>query len=481
MNSSSAFNFLLSTNNIRKFTENQTAYVMKILFSILISIALISFSCTGTGEKGNGDTGPGDSLVIEHLFPYQDLHCHGSSIAELPNKDLMVAWFHGSGERTADDVAIMGSRRDHISGQWSEPFILADVPDFPDINPVLFVDNKEQLWLVWYTVMAYQWESSVLKYRISDNYMQKTGPPEWKWQDMIHIKADGTPTEGINSRDPFVENLKAKYEEYYTYLDTSGFFEIPGNESIKGELWNRALERYFKIARGESMQASGMDINEDGEKFRSTLGYPMARRTGWQTRNKPLFYADKMLLPLYSDGFDFSLIAITGDNGLTWDFSEPLVGAGCIQPALGIRKDGSIAAFMRDNGPAPKRLMQSMSADTGKSWSVVTDSEIPNPGSAADLVVLKSGNWVIVGNDTEAGRHRLTLYLSKDEGKTWPIHKSIVNDVHGSPVRAHYPAIIEGSDGRIHVSYTNQIGGPEGQGTIKNIAVASFMESWLLD
>jgi predicted neuraminidase len=187
------------------------------------------------------------------------------------------------------------------------------------------------------------------------------------------------------------------------------------------------------------------------------------------------------LLPLYSDGFDFSLIAITEDYGLTWDFSEPIVGAGSIQPALGMRKDGSIAAFMRDNGPAPKRLMMSMSADTGKTWNVVTDSDIPNPGSAADLVVLKSGNWVIVGNDTEAGRHRLSLYLSKDEGRTWPIHKSIVNDAPGSPVRAHYPAITEGADGRIHVSYTNQIAAPPGEGTVKNIAHACFSENWLLE
>ena len=137
--------------------------------TVLIFILLSFFYGCNSGNKDQAKVNvASDTLVTEHIFPFQSQHCHGSTIVELPNKDLMVAWFHGSGERTADDVAIKGSRRDHLTGKWSEPFLLADVPDFPDINPVLFLDGKSRLWLVWYTVMAYQWESSILKYRISD-------------------------------------------------------------------------------------------------------------------------------------------------------------------------------------------------------------------------------------------------------------------------------------------------------------------------
>ena len=44
------------------------------------------------------------------IFPLIKQHAHGSTIVELPNNDLLAAWFQGSGERWADDVAIMGSR-----------------------------------------------------------------------------------------------------------------------------------------------------------------------------------------------------------------------------------------------------------------------------------------------------------------------------------------------------------------------------------
>jgi predicted neuraminidase len=204
------------------------------------------------------------------------------------------------------------------------------------------------------------------------------------------------------------------------------------------------------------------------------------RRIGWQTRNKPLLIGKKILLPLYSDGFDFSLIAITEDEGSSWTFSEPIVGAGPVQPSLALSGDSSIVAYMRDNGPPPKRLMKSVSTDLGITWSVVEDSDIPNPGSAADVVVLKSGNWALVHNDTEEGRHRLSVWLSPDEGKTWPFRKSIVEGAAGSDLRAHYPAITESRDGIIHVSYTNQIPGPEGQPSVKNIAQAMFSENWLM-
>ena len=220
---------------------------------IFILITFLSGCNSGENKTAKINTTDSDTLILEHIFPFQTQHCHGSSIAELPNKDLIVAWFHGSGERTADDVAIKGARRDHKTGKWSEPFTLADVPDFPDINPVLFLDGKSRLWLVWYTVMAYQWESSILKYRISENYMQESGPPEWKWQDMIHMKPDGSIPDGIGKNDPFVQILTRKYDEFHKDLVSKGFIN---NEKapITDELWKRALDQYFSIAKGTGLK-----------------------------------------------------------------------------------------------------------------------------------------------------------------------------------------------------------------------------------
>ena len=75
----------------------------------------------------------------------------------------------------------------------------------------------------------------------------------------------------------------------------------------------------------------------------------------------------------------FPLMAITDNRGISWSFSEPLVENGNIQPAIAARTDGTLVAFMRDNGPAPKRLHVSESADQGETWSIVGEFNNPEP------------------------------------------------------------------------------------------------------
>jgi hypothetical protein len=117
------------------------------------------------------------ALRIEQVFPVQAEHAHGSTLVELPNGDLLVGGFKGSGERWADDVRILGARQRKGSGTWSAPFLLADVKEFPDCNPVLFLDPRGRLWLMWITIIANQWETSLVKYRISDDFSTTRGRP----------------------------------------------------------------------------------------------------------------------------------------------------------------------------------------------------------------------------------------------------------------------------------------------------------------
>ena len=83
----------------------------------------------------------------ELIFAPNPKHNHGSSIVEAADGTLVAAWFHGSGERQSDDVMVQGARR-HPGGQWCEPFVMADTPDLPDCNPVLFIDPRGTLWLI---------------------------------------------------------------------------------------------------------------------------------------------------------------------------------------------------------------------------------------------------------------------------------------------------------------------------------------------
>jgi predicted neuraminidase len=103
----------------------------------------------------------------ELLFPLEQWHNHASCIVECPNGDLLACWYNGSGERSADDVKVLGARKQKGSQTWSKPFILAETPGFPDTNPCLFIDPQQRLWLIWQTIIANQWHTALAKYKIA--------------------------------------------------------------------------------------------------------------------------------------------------------------------------------------------------------------------------------------------------------------------------------------------------------------------------
>src|SRR5262245_58525389 len=123
----------------------------------------------------------------ELVFPPHPQHNHAPGIAECPNGDLIVSWYRGSGERTADDVAVYGARRREGADTWSEPFLLADTPGFPDCNTVLHVDARNRLWLFWPTILDNNWSSCLTNYRVASKY-DADGPPAWDWQGVLYLK-----------------------------------------------------------------------------------------------------------------------------------------------------------------------------------------------------------------------------------------------------------------------------------------------------
>ena len=131
-------------------------------------------------------------------------------------------------------------------------------------------------------------------------------------------------------------------------------------------MWKAWGVKMLASARGEDMIRKGQLRGPAGQSKETNLGYPYFQRMGWQTKNKAILVDGKRLIvPLYSDGFSFSLRARTDAGGPTWRFGEPLVAAGNIQPSIAKQADGTLVAYMRDNGPAPKRLHISTSKDKG--------------------------------------------------------------------------------------------------------------------
>lgn len=387
------------------------------------TILLLSLSLFVTFQGITQSRNSKQAIVREELiFPTQNEHTHGSSVVSLPNGDLLAVWFQGSGERTADDVRVMGSRLKKGSKEWATPFLMADTKGIPDCNPVLFLNQKGKLFLFWVAVLANKWENAILRFRTSTNYNGEAAPT-WEWQDDILFK----PT------DSFAKEVEQKFKE------------MP--EKHAG--WAAFAPTYDNLIKEASKD--------------------LTKRTfGWMGRIHPITLANgRILLPLYNDGFNFSLVAISDDDGATWRPSLPIVGRGPIQPALAIKKDGTIVAYMRDSGDSPTRVHRSTSTDNGETWSYSVKTDIPNEASV-ELCVLKDGKWAFLGNDINDGRYQLSLYLSDDEGETWR-WKELIEYEADKKGSYSYPCLIQTPDGLLNMTYSYAKG--EGKKSIKHVVI----------
>ncbi|MEM7383405.1 MAG: sialidase family protein [Verrucomicrobiota bacterium] len=391
---------------------------------VLSLVALLCLSSPATAAPSH------DS---EFIFPLEHWHNHGSCIVEAPNGDLIVCWFHGSGERKSDDVKILGARKKKGSSRWSVPFLMADTPEFPDTNCCMIIDPQHRLWLLWPTIQANLWESALMKYKISDDYLDGNGAPEWTTEKVLHIKPG----------EAFSEIVREKTAAYYS---------------------------------GRQIQPEVFDWVQ--HNFRQA-DHKLTRRLGWFTRAHPYITKNgRMLVGLYSDGFSFSLVAYTDDWGKSWGYSEPIVGEGSIQPSFARRKDGTIVAYMRDNGAPPKRVHVTESKDEGETWSKVYDHpQLFNPGAGLELMNLRDGRFLAIYNDTEEGRHQLAVSISEDGGITFPVTRHLEKVAPGEG-SFHYPSIIQTPDGRLHATYSYFVKTAAGKDR-KTIKYATFNLDWL--
>ncbi len=369
---------------------------------------------------------PNDTPRLEAglVFPLHAQHNHAPGIVEDADGNLLVSWYRGSGERSADDVAVYGAWKKKNGNTWSKEFLLADRPGFPDCNTCMMIDGKGRLWLFWPTIIANSWESCLTTFKISSHYVAGS-PPAWEREGLILLKPDDFKAEALKALESW----------------------------LKEHSPNLSKEQEARLA-----------------ETKRRLGDKLYQRLGWQPRCKPtVLPTGRIVLPLYTDTFSISIMAISDDEGKTWYASKPLIGFGNIQPAVLRRDDGTLVAYMRENGPMD-RIRVSESKDDGLTWGPVGACDLPNPGSGLDAVRLKNGHWVIVYNDTVRGRNSLAVSLSDDEGRTWKWTRHLEKHAEG---RYHYPAVIQGHDGTIHAVYSYFV--QDG----KSMKHAAFNEAWI--
>jgi len=297
--------------------------------------------------------------------------CHCSTIVECPNGDLLVALYAGSDE-ARPDVAIVSVRKPAGADTWDPPVVIADTPQKPEGNPVLFVDPSGKLWLFYGTMHG-------------------------------RLRGPEGPGTGWASVD---QKYKTSTDNGYTWSE----------DVMLREEW------------------------------------------GLVFRNKPIILANGDWILGVEDALESrSRFLITPDSGQSWFYTDPVPGVLHSHPTLIQRSDGSLLALLRpltqqDNPPpgALPRIGRTQSFDNGRTWTEAVYTDLPNHGAAFDMVKLQDGRVVLVWNNSETDRSRLTLALSEDEGDTWPV----MRDLEVPPGSYEYPAIIQDSAGLLHVTYS---------------------------
>jgi arylsulfatase A-like enzyme len=139
----------------------------------------------------------------------------------------------------------------------------------------------------------------------------------------------------------------------------------------------------------------------------------------------------------------------TADQGQTWtrvDVASGAIELNAIQPTILSCEHGTLIALGRTR---EGRIFWTFSADQGRSWVPLQRSLLPNPNAGIDGLTLKDGRHLLVYNHTDRGRSPLNVALSRD---AWQWEAALV--LEDEPGEYSYPAVIQTSDGLVHISYT---------------------------
>ncbi len=219
------------------------------------------------------------------------------------------------------------------------------------------------------------------------------------------------------------------------------------------------LMLFFKVGPSPRAWWGEWMISADaGKTWRQRRRLP-AKGIG-PVKNKPIQLADGTIWCGSStehNGWQVHL-ETTRDLGRTWTRSGPFCDGkkvGAIQPSLLTYDRGRRWQMLCRNRNGQGDLWQTWSDDGGRTWSRFESTGLPNPNAGTDAVTLREGTQVLVYNHTNrrgefpSGRNMLNLATSSN-GRDWTAALVLERDKS----EYSYPAVIQGRDGRVHITYT---------------------------
>ncbi len=240
---------------------------------------------------------------------------------------------------------------------------------------------------------------------------------------------------------------------------------------------------FYVVRFGETWSTSRIQAkvsNDNAETWSDS--FVLSLEEGMMVRNRPIVLSNgDYLLPVYHEtGHNTEMVGPESTSLFLrydpkrkrWTESSRIRSRlGNIQPAVVQITDDYLIAYCRRGGDYQPRtdgyLVRAESRDGGHTWSEGKDSPLPNPNAAVEFIKLRSGNLLLIYNNSMSQRTPLTAALSTDQDKSYPYRRNIVE----GPGSFAYPTAIQTQDGKIHLVFTSD------QRTVINYAV--FDEDWV--
>ena len=233
---------------------------------------------------------------------------------------------------------------------------------------------------------------------------------------------------------------------------------------------------FYKVGPNPREWWGMLTRSEDGGK---TWSWPTKLGEHWAVghllgpvKNKPVLLADGSLLCPTSTDVELSdddmrwrvHFEVTRDWGKTWDVIGPIhdgIEFDSIQPSILTYANGDMQILCRS---MQQVVSQSWSSDGGRTWTNMAASDLPNPSAGTDAVTLQDGRQLLVYNhstrkSSPPSRQILNVALS-DDGHDWEVALTLEREAKPRPADGRhwgeysYPAVIQASDGLVHITYT---------------------------
>jgi predicted neuraminidase len=287
-----------------------------------------------------------------HAYANVQPDSHASTLVELRNGDVLVAYFTGQWEGDKD-VKIFGARLHR--GVWSEPFELARTEGVACWNPVLFHTKDGHLWLYY-----------------------KTGTHPSTWTGLRKVSTDEGKT--WSAAEPLPAGILGPIKDKPLVLADG---TIVSGSSVEHGKWDAWVER-----------------STDGGKTWTKAG-PITISEAEDVPD-PAFIAENSRP---ADGPNVEV------KTKLYQSSKETVGI--IQPTIVELGPHHLRFYARSHSRSA-RIAVSDSMDDGKTWSQAHFIALPNPNSGIDAVRLKDGRIVLVYNHSANARTPLNLAVSRD-------------------------------------------------------------------